>query len=413
MFNDVCYRPFVATILHVDLDAFYASVEQRDDPSLVGKPVLVGGHHRRGVVLAASYEIRPFGVRSAMPMVEALRLCPKAIVLSPRMDHYAEISQDFFAILNRYSPSVEGLSLDEAFLDVSGEERLFGDGPTIARKIKDAVRTELRLVASVGVAPIKFAAKIASDVGKPDGLLVVDDVVKFLHPLPVGRLWGVGKKTEELLARLGLKTIGDVARAGEAQLRPSVGPHAARHLLQLAQGLDDRTVVADRAPVSIGHEDTFDRDHFDRPSLATKLLDQADRVCARVRARHWRARTITLKVKYADHQRISRRITLSRATSDGSAVGKAAVELLREVPDIEGRGVRLTGVSLSQFEPSAAPEQLELGERIAHDTQRSDDARPNSDAGKPRGDALGAALDKIHEKFGDRAIGRADHLRKP
>jgi DNA polymerase IV len=382
-------------ILHVDLDAFYASVEQRDDPSLVGKPVIVGGHHRRGVVLAASYEVRRFGVRSAMPMVEALRLCPKAIVLSPRMDHYADLSQDFFAVLHRFSPLVEGLSLDEAFLDVSGEERLFGDAPTIARKIKDAVRAELRLIASVGVAPIKFAAKIASDVGKPDGLVVVEDVQAFLHPLPVWRLWGVGKKTEEVLSRLGLKTIGDVARAGEAQLKPSVGAHAARHLLQLAQGIDERDVIADRAPVSIGHEDTFDRDYYDRPSLATRLLDQADRVCARVRAHRLRARTITVKVKYADHKRVSRRVTLPRPTADGRLVGQSAGELLAEVPDIERRGVRLTGVSLSAFEAAGAPEQLELGEKPAQ-----------------RGEALGAMLDKIHEKFGDDAIQRADHLPK-
>jgi DNA polymerase-4 len=385
-------------ILHVDLDAFYASVEQRDDPSLRGKPVIVGGHHRRGVVLAASYEVRPFGVRSAMPMVEAMRLCPKAIVLSPRMEHYAEISEGFFAVLHRFSPAVEGLSLDEAFLDVSGEERLFGDGPTIARKIKDAVRAELRLVASVGVAPIKFAAKIASDVGKPDGLVVVDDVVKFLHPLPVWRLWGVGKKTEEILSRLGLRTIGDVAAAGEAQLRPSLGKEAARHLTQLSHGIDERTVIADRAPVSIGHEDTFDRDHHERAPLATHLLDQADRVCVRVRAHRWRARTVTLKVKYADHKRISRRVTLARATADGRVVGQTAVELLEDVPDIETRGVRLTGVSLSQFEPDSNPEQLLLGERLADH--------------KPRGEALGAALDKIHEKFGDGAIQRADHLPK-
>jgi DNA polymerase-4 len=384
-------------ILHVDLDAFYASVEQRDDPSLRGRPVIVGGHHRRGVVLAASYEVRPFGVRSAMPMVEALRLCPKAVVLSPRMDHYAEISDEFFEVLRRYSPLVEGLSLDEAFLDVSGEERLFGDGPTIARKIKDEVRASLRLIASVGVAPTKFVAKIASDVGKPDGLVVVDDVLAFLHPLPVSRLWGVGKKTEAILDRIGLYTIGDVARAGEAHLRPSVGAESARHLVSLSRGLDDRDVIADRAPVSIGHEDTFDRDHHDRATLGEKLLDQADRVCARVRARNLRARTITVTVKYADHTRVSRRRTLPAATADGRLVGRTAVELLVEVPDIEQRGVRLTGVSLSSLEPAETASQLDL-------------LQPRE---APAADALGATLDKIHEKFGDDAIRRAVHLRKP
>jgi DNA polymerase-4 len=380
-------------VLHVDLDAFYASVEQRDDPSLRGQPVIVGGHARRGVVLAASYEVRPFGVRSAMPMVEALRLCPRAIVLSPRMDHYAAISREFFAILHRYSPLVEGLSLDEAFLDVTGEERLLGDGPTIGRKIKAAVREELRLVASVGVAPCKFAAKIASDVGKPDGLVVVDDVPKFLEPLPVGRLWGVGRVTEQTMARLGLRTIGDVARAGEERLRPSIGAHAAQHLVALAHGIDDRVVVADRAPVSIGHEDTFGEDLFDRARLVEHLLDQADRVCARVRDHRLRARTVTVKVKYADHKRVSRRRTLPRATTDGRLVGETARALLMEVPAIEERGVRLTGVSLSGFEPAGAPEQLTLDEpRVA------------------RGEKLGHVLDEIASRFGDRAVQRAVHL---
>jgi DNA polymerase-4 len=382
-------------ILHVDLDAFYASVEQRDDPSLRGKPVIVGGHHRRGVVTAASYEVRPFGVRSAMPMAEAMRLCPQAIVLTPRMDRYAEVSEDFFAILRRWSPLVEGLSLDEAFLDVTGEERLFGDGPTIARRIKDQVRGELQLVASVGVASCKFAAKIASDLKKPDGLVVVGEVEPFLRPLPAWRLWGVGKKTEAILQRLGLSTIGDVARAGEAYLKPSLGAESARHLSLLARGIDDRDVINDRAPVSIGHEDTFDRDHHQRAVLAEKLLDQADRVCARVRGRLLRARTITIKIKYADHTRVSRRTTLEAATSDGRVVGKAAVELLQQVPDIEQRGVRLSGVSLSALEPATAPQQLLLGEK-----------KPGA------GDALGAALDKIHEKFGDHAISRAIHLSK-
>src|SRR5438132_6381534 len=174
-----------SAVLHVDMDAFYASVEQRDDPSLVGKPVIVGGHAQRGVVLAAWYEVRPYGVRSAMPMAQALKLCPRAVVVRPRMARYAELSHEFFAILHRYSPLVEGLSLDEAFLDVTGEERLFGDGPAIARAIKQRVRDELSLVASVGVAPCKFVAKIASDVGKPDGLVVVGEVCAFLHPLPV------------------------------------------------------------------------------------------------------------------------------------------------------------------------------------------------------------------------------------
>jgi DNA polymerase-4 len=380
------------TILHVDLDAFYASVEQRDDPSLRGKPVVVGGHRKRGVVLAASYEARPFGVRSAMSMVEALRRCPQAVVVSPRMSSYAQISGQFFAILHRYSPLVEGLSLDEAFLDVTGEERLYGDGPQIARKIKDDVRGELQLVASVGVAPTKFVAKIASDLKKPDGLVHVeaDGVTRFLHPLPVGRLWGVGKVTDEVLAKLNLRTIGDVARAGEEILRLKLGEETARHLAQLARGIDDRDVVADRAPVSVGHEDTFDRDHHDRAGLERHILDQADRVCARLRDHRLRGRTVTLKVKYADHVRVSRRETLDRATADGRVVGAKAVALLRAVPDVERRGVRLTGVSLSSLEPRDGARQLLLDE-------------PK----RERGETLGDTLDRIAGKFGRNALKRA------
>ncbi|MBC7977896.1 MAG: DNA polymerase IV, partial [Myxococcales bacterium] len=213
------------TILHVDLDAFYAAVEQRDNPALRGKPVLVGGSARRGVVAACSYESRVFGIHSAMPMAEALRRCPHAIVVRHRMDRYAAASHELFAILGDYSPEVEGLSLDEAFLDVTASERLLGDGLTIAREIKRRVRAQLALVASVGVAPIKLAAKIASDIDKPDGLRVVppDQLLAFLHPLPVTRLWGVGETTRAVLASMGLSTIGDVARYPEKSLIARLG----------------------------------------------------------------------------------------------------------------------------------------------------------------------------------------------
>jgi DNA polymerase-4 len=383
------------TILHVDLDAFYASVEQRDDPSLRGRPVIVGGPSRRGVVLAASYEARPFGARSAMPMAQALSLCPHAVVVPPRMEHYADVSSAFFAVLDRWSPLVEGLSLDEAFLDVTGEERLLGDGPAIARAVKTAVREELSLVASVGVAPCKFVAKIASDLEKPDGLVVVGaDVVSFLHPLPVGRLWGVGKKTGELLATLGLRTIGDVARAGESVLAARLGREHARHLTALANGIDDRVVEPDRAPVSIGHEDTFERDVRDLAELVPHILSQGDRACARARRGGWRATIVTLKIKYADHQRTSRRLTLPDPTADGRVVGETARRLLDEVPDVATRGVRLTGVSLSGLERGSAPRQLGFDE-----------------PSRQRGEALGAALDKIADKFGRGAVDRAEVVR--
>jgi DNA polymerase-4 len=381
------------TILHVDLDAFYASVEQRDDPSLRGKPVIVGGSRTRGVVCAASYEARPFGVRSAMSMVEAVSRCPQAIVLPVNMRKYAADSSRFFGILDRYSPLVEGLSLDEAFLDVSGEERLFGDGPQIARAIKQAVRDELQLVASVGVAPTKFVAKIASDLDKPDGLRVVTEVKPFLHALPVSRLWGVGKVTEGVLEGLNLRTIGDVARAGEEVLRLKLGPEHARHLALLSEGIDERDVVPDRAPQSVGHEDTFDRDLHDREQLRPKLLDQADRACRRLREHGYRARTITLKVKYADHRRTSRRVTLDRATSDGRVVGPQLVALLEQVGDIERRGVRLTGVSLSGLEDRNGTAQLFFDE-----------------AKREKSERLGSTLDAIASKFGDAAVKRAVNL---
>jgi DNA polymerase-4 len=384
------------TVLHVDLDAFYASVEQRDNPELRGKPVIVGGSRTRGVVCAASYEARPFGVRSAMSMVEAVRLCPKAIVLPVRMDYYAGVSAEFFTILRRYSPFVEGLSLDEAFLDVTGEERLYGDGPTIAKRIKGDVRKELELVASVGVAPTKFVAKIASDLRKPDGLVVVPPGGEqaFLHPLPVSRLWGVGKVTEKVLAELSLRTIGDVHRAGEKVLALRLGAQSARHLAELAAGFDPRHVEGDRTNISVGHEDTFERDLRRPEELKPHLLDQVDRVCARLRADGVRGRTITLKVKYADHQRVSRRVTLDHATSDARVVAAEVLRLLDEVPDIAGRGVRLTGVSLSALErKEAAGQQLRLDE-------------PR----RERSEQLGNALDAIAEKFGRAAVRRAVHL---
>jgi DNA polymerase IV len=386
------------TILHVDLDAFYATVEQRDDPTLRGRPVIVGWPSKRGVVCAASYEARPFGVRSAMPMARAMQLCPQAAFIAPRMGHYSSVSAEFFKILHDYSPLVEGLSLDEAFLDATGEERLFGDGPAIGRTIKGRVRAELGLVASVGVAPVKFVAKIASDLGKPDGLLVVPDggVIEFLHPLPVSRLWGVGETTERHLAELSLRTIGDVARVGERVIAGRLGRETSRHLAALARGEDPRDVVPERAPVSVGHEDTFDGDLRDREALVDHLLDQADRTCARLRDLGLRARVVTIKVKYANHDLVTRRITLPRSTTDGRLVGRTARELLAHVPDVETRGVRLTGVSLSGLAARDGGGQLALP--VAEEREAA------------RGEQLGDALDKIAGKFGDRAIRRAVHL---
>jgi DNA polymerase-4 len=391
----------VRTILHVDLDAFFAAVEQRDDPGLRGKPVLVGGSVERGVVAAASYEAREFGVHSAMPMAEAMRRCPHAIVVRHHFARYGEASRGFFDILDRYSPDVESLSLDEAFLDVTGEERLFGDGPTIARAIKREVSEELSLVASVGVAPTKFVAKIASDIDKPDGLCVVepDRVLEFLHPLPISRLWGAGKVTQRKLAELGLRTIGDVARYPEGILRRRLGATAGAHLAALARGEDPRRVQPHQAAVTIGHEQTFDVDLADKEAIEVLLLGQADRVAARLRGAGLRARTVTLKIKYADFRAITRSRTLADPTSDGRLIGNAAVSMLGEL-DIDDRHgkrhrVRLCGVSASGLEARDAPRQLTLDE-----------------SERQRGETLGDTLDAIQERFGLGAIKRAIHTRE-
>ena len=388
------------TILHVDLDAFYAAVEQRDDPALRGKPVLVGGSERRGVVASCSYEARTFGIHSAMPMAEALRRCPRAIVVRHRMERYAEASRGFFQILGDYSPEVEGLSLDEAFLDLTGSERLLGDGPTVAAAIKRRVREQLSLVASVGVAPIKLAAKIASDIDKPDGLRVVppDQLLAFLHPLPVGRLWGVGAATREVLASLGLHSIGDVARYPEGALVARLGAITGRHLAALARGEDARPVISEQAPVSIGHQETFEDDLDDPGEIAVILLDQADRVAARLRDHELRARVAVLIIKYDDFRQITRRTTLASSTSDGGVLARTAIELLGKVaiePRKGGR-VRLCGISATELEARDAPRQLGF-----------------DDPERARGERLGDALDKVTAKFGKAAVRRAVHLRKP
>lgn len=385
------------TIAHVDLDAFFTSVEERDDPSLRGKPVVVGGSARRGVVAAASYAARKFGVHSAMPMAVALRLCPQAIVVRHHMPRYAEASAAFMAILRDYSPAVEALSFDEAFLDLTGSERLLGDGRAIATAIKARVVRELRLVASVGVAPIKLAAKIASDIDKPDGLRVVTpaELRPFLHALPTARLWGVGEVTQTKLATLGLRTIGDVARYPEASLIARLGPVWGQHLAQLARGLDPRPVLGGEAPVSVGHQETFEDDVTDAHDLEPILLHQADRIGARLRRADLRATVVVLIVKYDDFAQHTRRTTLPDPTSDGAVVARAALRLLGDVVIDErpGRRVRLCGISTTGLEARDAPRQLTLDERD-----------------RAKGERLGDVLDGIRGKFGAAAVRRAVHL---
>jgi DNA polymerase-4 len=330
-------------------------------------------------------------------MAEAMRRCPHAIVVGHRMDRYASASRQFFAILGDFSPDVEGLSLDEAFLDCTGSERLLGVGAEIGRAIKQRVRAELALVASVGVAPIKFAAKIASDIDKPDGLRVVapDGLLAFLHALPVTRLWGVGDATREILTSMGLSTIADVARYPQNALVARLGATTGHHLAALARGEDPRVVERERDSVSIGHQETFDDDLDDRGELAVTLLDQADRVAARLRSNELRARVVVLIVKYDDFRQITRRTTLAAPTSDGGALARTAIELLGKVTIEPRRGarVRLCGIAATHLESRAAPRQLGFDEGARQKAER-----------------LGDTIDKVSAKYGKAALRRAVHL---
>jgi DNA polymerase-4 len=386
------------TILHLDLDAFFASVEQLDDPRLRGRPVIVGGTGRRGVVSAASYEARRFGVRSAMPTGQARKLCPEGVFLPPRFERYSALSEQVFAIYARYTPLVEPLSLDEAFLDVTASRALHGGGPDIARAIKVAVRAECGLAVSAGIAEVKMAAKIATDLGKPDGLVEVPagGVAAFLAPLPVGRLWGVGHVTEASLRKLGIATIGDLARTPETALAAVVGASSARSLHALAVGDDPREVVPDEAAKSVGAEDTFGEDLSGRPALERELLSQATRVGRRLRAAGLQGHVVTLKVKYADFTLVTRRVTLPQPTDDDGTIHEAARGQLARI-DL-GRPVRLTGISVSGFAGEAERGQLGLFETTPS-------ARPPADE---RRRALNAALDALADRFGEQAVTRAD-----
>jgi DNA polymerase-4 len=351
----------VRQILHIDMDAFYASVEQRDDPSLRGKPVVVGGKSRRGVVSAASYEVRKFGVHSAMPMAEALRLCPHAIVVEPHMSRYVEVSAQVFAIFRRYTPLVQGLSLDEAFLDVTASRSLFGDGKAIARRIKDEVRGELALTASAGVATSKFAAKVASDLEKPDGLVVVpENVAAFLAPMPIERMWGIGQKTAPKLRALGYATLGDFARASTRDLERALGTWGTQ-VARLARGEDDREVDPNGLAKSIGAEQTYERDLSSREDIERTLLVHSERVAQRLVEEGLSARIVVVKLKYADFTLRTRRATLLEPVLDATSIHEAARRLLDGFP-LRRDGVRLTGVSVAGLVEGPPPRLLIGGE---------------------------------------------------
>jgi DNA polymerase-4 len=378
-------------ILHVDMDAFYASVEERERPELKGKPVIVGGSpQRRGVVAAANYKAREFGVHSAMPSSKAYRLCPEAIFLPSRIDYYAEVSEQIHSILQNYTPLVEPISLDEAFLDVTASEKLYGGAEAIGKGIKERIKKELRLIASVGIAPNKFVAKVASDLGKPDGFLVVrpNAVQAFLDPLPVGRLWGVGKVTGQLLQQKGIRTIQQLRLQPPRMLHDLLGKWG-DHLRELAHGRDDRTVIPDQEAKSISHETTFETDHHAFPLLRSCIVELTEQVARRLRRQGLRARTVDIKIRFADFKTITRSHTLSNATQTTQDLVRAAVDLLKAGLPEKHDGVRLIGMGVSQL----AAGELAQGELFLDEATQ-----------KQR--RIDAAADLIALRYGESAIKR-------
>ena len=376
------------TVLHVDMDAFYASIEQKDEPSLRGRPVLVGGRSRRSVVCAASYEARPFGVRSAMPMGQALRLCPTAVVVPPRMTRYLEESDRVLEVFHRYTPLVEPLSIDEAFLDVSASESLFGDGVAIARSIKESIRQELGLIASAGVAPSKFVAKIASDLQKPDALVVVSakDVHRFLAPLPIERMWGVGPKTAPRLRSAGFATFADLAAAQPGDLEARFGA-LGLHVAALARGEDFRAVIPDVRAKSIGAEETYENDLSSREGIEATLLWHAGRVARRLVRAGLMAQTVLVKLKYSNFRVVSRQARLQKPACDTDTLFETACTLLSRFP---AGTVRLTGLAASGLTAAAdVPAALLPDDRAER---------------RSRLEALSLA---ISEKYGDSMLTRA------
>jgi DNA polymerase-4 len=374
-------------ILHADLDAFYASVEELDDPSLRGRPVIVGGGpNERGVVSAANYEARRFGVHSALPLRTAGRLCPQGAFLPGRPERYRELSEQVMKIFGSLTPMVEPISLDEAFLDVTNSAAAFGDGQTMAQRIKDRVLSEVGLVVSVGVASNKLCAKVASDLRKPDALVVVTPggEAEFLAPLPVRRLWGVGPQARQALADYGVTTIGQLAAMSEATLRRRFGQHGA-DLASRARGIDPSPVVPFQAPKSIGHEHTFEHDTIEPSKLEATLLDVAESVASRLRHHDLSAGAVQLKLRYEGFETLTRQAPLPRQTRESEPLYDAGVALLRRTL-VAGRGVRLIGLTAINLSDR---QQLTLFDRA------------------DRGERLARSLDVVRERFGESAITRA------
>ncbi len=381
-------------IIHVDMDAFYASVEIRDTPDLIGKPVVVGGSSSgRGVVAAASYEARKYGVHSAMSSKIALRKCPQLIFVKGRMDHYAKISKQIRGIFYSFTSLVEPLSLDEAFLDVSGCERLFGDGLSIAAEIKKRIFDETSLIASAGVAPNKYLAKIASDYDKPDGLTYVDpeNIQAFLDPLPISRVWGIGPVTESKFARLGVSNVRQLRALSLELLQNELGIHG-DHFYKLARGIDDRAVVPDRVAKSVSHEKTFPTDIFDQEILLAWLLELTDQVGRRLRRHDIFGRTVKLKFRFDDFETLARSKSIAPSNTT-QTLYETASELMKGISRNQQRGVRLIGMGVSNLSRQA-PVQLSLFDQADKDKQSRVDN----------------ISDAIRDKFGRSKLHRGTNL---
>ncbi len=384
-----------AHILHLDMDAFFASVELLDRPELRGQPVIVGHRGARSVVTAATYEARRYGVNSAMPMAAALRRCPHAVVLEPHYERYTAASNAVMGILGDVTPLVEPLSIDEAFLDVAGAVGLFGPPYAIGTALRARIRAETGLVASVGAASTKFVAKLASSRAKPDGLLVVpaSETLDFLHPQPVTALWGVGAASAQRLERLGMRTIGDVADAPPDALARALGPASAGRLRALANGRDSRSVTPERLEKSIGHEVTFERDITERTTIDRELLRLADRVAERLRRGGWVTRTVSVKLRFGDFETITRSQTLAEPTDVAQRIATEA-RTLYAVSPVVGRGLRLIGVRAENLLPTGA---------VAHGLWDDDEGWREAEG----------AIDALAEKFGRGVVQRASLLRDP
>ncbi len=367
-------------ILHADMDAFYASVEQRDNPKLIGKPVIVGGDSNRGVVCAASYEARQYGVYSAMPIVEARRRCPQGIYIMPNIPKYAQVSSQILTIFESFSPIVETLALDEAFMDVTGMELLYKDVRDIAQQIKIQVKKEVDLIVSVGVAPNKFLAKLASALQKPDGLVIIrpGEEIQRLAPLAVQKIWGVGDATARILQSMKIETMGDLQQADVYNLEKALGKNALE-LYNLAWGRDERPVIPDREAKSIGNEDTFKRDIRSQEEIKTELLLLAERIGWRLRKAGLRGRTLTLKVRFSSFQTITRSITVMDPIGFDETIYETAIKLMEKIPVKEG--IRLLGITISNFAQSGI--QLSLFNEVTEKREK-----------------IASVMDELKERFG-------------